>query len=248
MSIPPDPSGTLVALLRQRAASHGGRVALREKRRGVWRSATWNELAGGEHAIFACGVDDAAIDRARTRVAELSLFAEDEALILAPATWPDHAREIVAQWLVAGFALAIPETVDSVAGDLREVRPTYLFGPAHTFHAIHAETEARLPAPRTWRRRLIDRALRSTGPLGTWLVSAPLRRALGWSRVRVAVSLDVALAREPSDFFASIGVPVIGPGVIADATAAIAEPLATAQVVPSPPSRAHAPLIEGRQP
>lgn len=218
-----DPGSRALAL---RVAATGTRPALRVKRRDRWRTITWNEFAGlvADPPAASGGLDAPAIARAvpgldaarlasaEDRVRARRLGPADVALVIEPAAWDDHAPDVLAEWLVAGFVLALPETVDSVGVDLREVQPTYVFAHARTFAAIYAETEARLPPPGTWRRRLIDRALGSTGVFADLLVQRPLRRTIGWARVRAAVAVNGTLDPGAALFFAALGVPVRAPG------------------------------------
>lgn len=212
-----------------RVGATGSRVALREKRRGRWHDVSWDELATlvadqttaptrplTSRAI-ARVLADGAIDAARLAAAESRVRArrlgpDDVALVIAPTVWADHELDLLAEWIVAGFTLALPETVESVGVDIREVRPTYVFAPARTFSAIAADTEARLPAPGTRRRRWLDRALASNSAFASSLVRTPLRRAIGWSRIRVAVTLDAPLDPSSAQFFAAIDAAVSGPG------------------------------------
>lgn len=181
------------------------------------------------------------IAAARARVAELGLRPGDNGLVIAPAAWQPNALTALVEWLVAGFTLSVPETAASIPTDLRELAPSYVFAPARTYHALHAETLARLPPPGTWRRRFVDAALAGRrvpsglrDTLDRIAVRAPLRRTLGWTHVRIAVTSDAPLAESSARFFAALDVAVLGPGqsvrdrAAASATQDLARPLAPA--------------------
>ncbi len=205
-----------------RVGATGTRVALRSKYRGRWRAMTWDEIAAildeppGPAAPCVPVLDGWAIDAERIAAAEArvqarSLGPADTALIIAPHAWEQHAADIVAEWLVAGFTLAIPETNDSVGSDIRTIRPTYVFAPARTFDAIYAEAAARLPRPGTLQRALVDQVLAGRTSFAHELVRGALRRGIGWGRVRVAAAVDRPLERDAARFFAGLGAPVVPP-------------------------------------
>jgi long-subunit acyl-CoA synthetase (AMP-forming) len=153
---------------------------------------------------------------------------EDEALLIDPLSTRSGAA-VLAHWLLSGFCLSCPETDGSAEEDRREVAPTYLMASTAWYTRLRHDTEARLPPPRSWRRRLIATALgRSaradappssaarTGILGrqldhlaSALVARPLSRALGLGRTRVAVAVGEPLGAEDTDFLAAIGIATL---------------------------------------
>ena len=59
----------------------------------------------------------------------------------------------VAQWLVGGFTLNCPESAETVMNDMREIGPSYYFGPPRTFEGLLTAVSIRMEdaaAPKRW--------------------------------------------------------------------------------------------------
>ena len=59
----------------------------------------------------------------------------------------------VAQWLVGGFTLNCPESTETVMNDMREIGPSYYFGPPRTFEGLLTAVSIRMEdaaAPKRW--------------------------------------------------------------------------------------------------
>ena len=126
-----------------------------------------------------------------------------------------------------GATVAYPETLDTVADNLREVRPTVVLGVPRFFEKIHArvmDAIASAPAPRQklfhWAigvgrealpYRLDGKAmpfsLRCRYVLADRLVFSKLRARLG-GRLRFFVSGAAPLAKHLSEFFYAVGVTI----------------------------------------
>jgi len=132
----------------------------------------------------------------------------------------------VAQWLVGGFTLNCPESAATVMNDMREIGPSYYFGPPRTFEGLLTAVSIRMEdaaAPKRWMYAKFmalaqrvgadilngapvsfgDRALYA---LGNLLVYGPLRNVLGMSRIRVAYTAGAAIGPDLFRFYRSIGV------------------------------------------
>jgi hypothetical protein len=153
---------------------------------------------------------------------------EDEALLLDPLCTRSGAA-VLAHWLLSGFCLSCPEADGSAEEDRREVAPTYLLASTAWYTRLRRDTEARLPPPGSWRRKLIAAALgrrarrdapptsaaraglvgRQLDHLASALVARPLSRALGLARARVAVAVGEPIGAEDSDFLAAIGLATL---------------------------------------
>ena len=165
------------------------------------------------------------IAAARDTVAFDKLTDRDEVLAYLPLAWVGDHYLNYAQGYVAGFCMACPESADTAASDLREIGPTYHFAPPRVFEALLTRVEIRMEdasALKRWLyRRFMDVARRwgeriangESVPLGArfayglgdLLIYAPLKNALGFSRIRVAYTAGEAIGADLFAFYRSIG-------------------------------------------
>jgi long-chain acyl-CoA synthetase len=130
-----------------------------------------------------------------------------------PMAWVGDHLFSVAQWLVGGFTLNCPESAETVMNDMREIGPSYYFGPPRTFEGLLTAVSIRMEdaaAPKRWlyakfmalaRRvgaEILNGAPVSTSDrllygLGNLLMYGPLRNVLGMSRIRVAYTAGAAI-------------------------------------------------------
>ncbi len=114
MSSPASPD-TFAKLLLQHAAQRGDRPALREKRRGIWRTQSWRELAdevrGLAAALTALGL---------TRGAHVAFLGENRPRLMAGMA--------AAQWLGAVVVPLFPDAgAAEITGPLRDSGVTHAF-------------------------------------------------------------------------------------------------------------------------
>jgi len=151
----------------------------------------------------------------------------DEVLCYLPMAWVGDFLYSYAQSFVAGFCLNCPESPETVMTDLREIGPTYYFGPPRVYEAILTQVMIRIEDAGWAKRRMFhafmglakrvgmsilegksgvslrDRLLYRLGGL---LVYEPLKNVLGLSRIRVAYTGGEAIGPDLFDFYRSIGV------------------------------------------
>jgi long-chain acyl-CoA synthetase len=169
----------------------------------------------------------ALIRTARVLVAFDRFTERDEVLCYLPMAWVGDFLYSYAQSLVAGFCLNCPESPETVMTDLREIGPTYFFGPPRVYENILTQVMIRIEDA-SWLKRkmfhafmgvarrvgvrilerksgvaLSDRLLYAVGGL---LVYEPLKNVLGLSRMRVAYTGGEAIGPDLFDFYRSIGV------------------------------------------
>ena len=169
----------------------------------------------------------ALIQTARVLVAFDGFTERDEVLCYLPMAWVGDFLYSYAQSLVAGFCLNCPESPETVMTDLREIGPTYYFGPPRVYENILTQVMIRIEDA-GWLKRgmfhafmglakrvgmrilegkpgvsLTDRLLYALGAL---LVYGPLKNVLGLSRIRVAYTGGEAIGPDLFDFYRSIGV------------------------------------------
>jgi len=150
----------------------------------------------------------------------------DNIMSYLPMAWVGDHLFSVAQWLVGGFTLNCPESAETVMNDMREIGPSYYFGPPRTFEGLLTAVSIRMEdaaAPKRWlyakfmalARRVgadilngapvgaVDRLLYALGDL---VIYGPLRNVLGMSRIRVAYTAGAAIGPDLFRFYRSIGV------------------------------------------
>ncbi|HET9469538.1 MAG TPA: AMP-binding protein, partial [Usitatibacter sp.] len=131
-----------------------------------------------------------------------------------------------AQWMAVGFRINCIESGETVLTDMREIGPTYYFAPPRVLEALLTQVTIRMEdaaAPKRFlfryfmdlaRRvgarlldgRPVDAAHRALYAVGNVLVYAPLRNALGMSRVRVAYTAGEAIGPDLFVFYRSLGI------------------------------------------
>ena len=150
----------------------------------------------------------------------------DNIMSYLPMAWVGDHLFSVAQWLVGGFTLNCPESAATVMNDMREIGPSYYFGPPRTFEGLLTAVSIRMEdaaAPKRWlyakfmalARRVgadilngapVGAADRFMYRLGDLVIYGPLRNVLGMSRIRVAYTAGAAIGPDLFRFYRSIGV------------------------------------------
>ncbi len=164
----------------------------------------------------AAAADTVAFDRLTDR---------DEQLAYLPLAWVGDHYMNYAQGMVAGFCMACPESPETVAQDLKEIGPSFYFAPPRVFEGqltrimIRMEDAGALKRglfhhflghARKWGEKILNGEqvpllARLHYALGEAVIYAPLKNALGLSRVRVAYTAGEAIGAELFSFYRSIG-------------------------------------------
>src|SRR5438034_8606990 len=156
------------------------------------------------------------------------LGADEEILSYLPMAWVGDHIFSYAQAIITGFAINCPESAATVLHDLKEIAPTYFFGPPRIWESILPRVMVRVEdavwvkrttvqlflrlAQDIERRRLGRQPValwqRLLYPLGNLLVYGPLKDNLGLRRVRRAYTAGEAIGPEIFLFFRGLGVNV----------------------------------------
>ncbi len=156
------------------------------------------------------------------------LDQDEEVLSYLPMAWVGDHIFSYAQAIIMGFAINCPESPTTVLSDLKEIAPTYFFGPPRIWESILTGVMVRVEdaarpkramvhfflrlAQDIERKRLSRQAVslwqRLLYPLGSILVYGPLKDNLGFSRVRRAYTAGEAIGPEIFLFFRGLGVNV----------------------------------------
>ncbi len=152
----------------------------------------------------------------------------DEILSYLPMAWVGDHIFSYAQSIATGFTINCPESAATVLQDLKEIGPTYFFGPPRIFESILTTVMVRIDDCAWLKRKVVGFFLdlaqdmerrRLTGgtpdawqrllyPLGRLLVYGPLADNLGLRRVRLAYTAGEAIGPEIFVFFRALGVNV----------------------------------------
>ena len=126
-----------------------------------------------------------------------------------------------------GYVVNFAESVDTLFQNLREVSPTYFAGPPRIWEKLASAVELRMgdstPIKRTVYRAAVAVGRRharavQAGRVPLWLRLAyaaayaaalyPLRRRLGFERIRIAISAAAPAAPEMFEYFHALGIPL----------------------------------------
>ena len=155
------------------------------------------------------------------------LDERNDVLCYLPLAWVGDFLYSFAMSHVGGFCLNCPESPATVMTDLREIGPTYYFGPPRVYENILTQVMIRIEDAGWFKRRLFHSAMklaRRVGirildrkgnvslldrlgyGLGELLVYGPLKNVLGMSRIRTAYTGGEAIGPDLFDFYRSIGI------------------------------------------
>jgi long-chain acyl-CoA synthetase len=150
----------------------------------------------------------------------------EEVLAYLPMAWIGQNLFSYAQWMVVGFRINCIESSDTVVNDMREIGPTYYFAPPRVLEGLLTQVMIRMEDASWVKRRMFRHFMevaRRVGArildgrrvsaldrlhyaLGSLLVYAPLRNALGMSRVRIAYTAGEAIGPDLFVFYRSLGI------------------------------------------
>ncbi len=174
-----------------------------------------------------CHSHSAMIATGNTLIKFDQVTADDEVLCYLPLAWVGDFLYSYALSNIAGFCLNCPESPSTVGSDLREIGPTYYFGPPRIYENILTQVMIRIEDASAIKRAIFHyfmRVARRAGlklldgkghvgvidrllyALGEWIVYGPLKNVLGLSRIRVAYTGGEAIGPDLFDFYRSIGI------------------------------------------
>lgn len=169
----------------------------------------------------------ALIDRALAIQELENLTDAEEVLAYLPPAWIGQNMFSYTQFLVTGFTVNHPESPETVAIDMHDIGPSYYFAPPRVLEGLLTQVTIRMEDASALKRWLYKHCMslahkvgvkilnreagvsvwqRSLYAVGNFLIYAPLRNALGMSRVRVAYTAGEAIGPDLFDFYRSIGI------------------------------------------
>ena len=155
------------------------------------------------------------------------LDANNDLLCYLPLAWAGDFLYSFAMAHIAGFCLNCPESPETVMSDLREIGPTYYFGPPRVYENILTQVMIRIEDASWIKRKLfhgfmgvarrvgirildgkndVGLADRILYALGELVIYGPLKNVLGMSRMRVAYTGGEAIGPDLFDFYRSLGI------------------------------------------
>ncbi len=174
-----------------------------------------------------CHSHAAMIATARTLADFDGLTAEYDLLCYLPLAWVGDFLYSFALSHIVGFCLNCPESSATLMSDLREIGPTYYFGPPRMCENILTQVMIRIEDAGWIKRNLFhyfmkvakragialldgkgtvslgDRLLYAIGEV---LIYGPLKDVLGLSRIKVAYTGGEAIGPDLFNFYRSIGI------------------------------------------
>ena len=168
----------------------------------------------------------ALLDRAKVGADFDKLTHTDEILAYLPPGWIGQNMFSYSQWIICGYVVNCPESASTVMIDLKEVGPTYYFGPPRVFEGLLTSVMIRIEDAGKIKQKLFHyfmEVAKKVGPdkmdgkpvsfvdgikyaLGNWLMYGALRNNLGLSRVRVAYTAGEAIGPDLFTFYRAIGI------------------------------------------
>jgi hypothetical protein len=181
--------------------------ALRIKRRGRWRTWSWQEIGVVLEDLKARQNAAATGPKRENDAFPVALTIHDEVLLLGNRSWRDTPQAVARAWTESGFVLALAERDGDDLADLKEHRPSVVVGRSAFFERWHADVAAAIGRQRGFRYSLLAPLLfeetTSPGILRSW-VRRRLRASLGLGRARALWTIDEALSADAARFFRAL--------------------------------------------
>lgn len=154
-----------------------------------------------------------------------NLDETEEVIAYLPMAWVGDHIFSFGQSFEAGFCVSCPESEHTINDDRREIGPTYFFAPPRTYEELLTSIMVRMEDASALKRRMFHYFLgvaRRAGEkilngenvslgerllygLGDFLVYAPLRNRMGFSKLKVGYTAGEAIGPEIFRFYRSLG-------------------------------------------
>lgn len=167
------------------------------------------------------------IETVRIVATPFGLDASDSGLSYLPLAHIAEQMMTIHTPAYTGSQIYYVESPEKLLDNLKEVRPTLLFGVPRVWERLYAGIQGKLQqatgvkralgqwAVNTGRRAAVaehagnlGRGLALKRAMADRLAAAKVRRALGFDRLRMGISGAAPIARENLEFFAALGIPI----------------------------------------
>ena len=166
------------------------------------------------------------VDAAKAFIEFEGLTEKEEVMAYLPMAWIGDHNFSYAQSIVAGFIPNCPENTSTIAHDMKEIGPTYIFQPPRIWENMLTQVMIKMEDAAWIKQKMFDyfmnvanrveklRMAHEPVPfgskilyqLGRFLVYGPLVDNLGMRKVRVAYTAGEAIGPEIFEFFRSLGI------------------------------------------
>jgi len=186
----------------------------------LYTSGTTGKPKGVAHAhqnFLRAGMNSAEFDK---------LNSKDNILAYLPMAWVGDHLFSYAQAMVTGMTVNCPESRETVMSDMREIGPSYYFAPPRIFENMLTQVTIRMEDAGAFKKKLFAKAMTQAKKVGTQILDgqsvglfdrlqyaffnltiyAPLKNALGLSKIRVAYTAGEAIGPDLFKFYRSLGV------------------------------------------
>ena len=137
-----------------------------------------------------------------------NLGDEEEVFAYLPLAYSSALFYVYTLWMIKGYTINCPESNETTMSDMREVGPTFLYGPPHFFKTMFSQINSRAASSKS---KMIDKHLggmMTTGRtwLGSKLVFEPIKDLYGLSRIKNAYVGGDMVSNEVFHFFRALGI------------------------------------------
>ena len=168
-----------------------------------------------------------AIIGASMAAAEFDQFSNrDSILSYLPMAWVGDFMLSVGLAMVAGACINCPEGAETMQPDLREIGPSFFFGPPPLWERLKTSVYIRIEDASPIKKAAfhyfmetaakVGKDIMEKKPVGIWdrvkyslgniIIFGPLKNMLGMSKVRIAYTAGEAISSELFDFYRSLGI------------------------------------------
>ena len=152
--------------------------------------------------------------------------SRDSILSYLPMAWVGDFMISVGLGMAAGGCINCPEGPDTMQPDLREIGPSFFFGPPPLWERLKTSVYIRIEDASPIKKAAfhyfmntatkVGKDIMEKKPVGIWdrvkyslgniIIFGPLKNMLGMSKVRIAYTAGEAISSELFDFYRSLGI------------------------------------------